>query len=107
MKNKSILLALFLLVLTASNTCFAGSKNFLKQLFKVYQDYEEVNMLLWLTGDVRAEKLLGKELAFWQQLTSKKEGDQAKSYRPETDCYPCPSETESGTITPIGSQINS
>ena len=81
MKNKSILLALFLLVLTASNICFAGSKNFLKQLFKVYQDYEEVNMLLWLTGDVRAEKLLGKELAFGQQLTSKKEGDQAKVQR--------------------------
>ena len=38
-------------------------------------------MLLWLTGDVRAEKLLGKELAFWQQLTSKKEGDQAKVQR--------------------------
>ena len=81
MKNKSILLALLFLVLASANNCFAGSKNFLKQLFKVYQDYEEVNMLLWLTGDVRAEKLLGKELAFWQGLTSKKEGDQAKVQR--------------------------
>ena len=80
MKKNTILFALFL-ILTTSNFCFAGSKNFLKQLFKVYQDYEEVNMLLWLTGDVRAEKLLGKELAFWQQLTSKKEGDQAKVQR--------------------------
>ena len=79
MKKKSILLALtMLLVFNASSSCFAKSKNFLKQLFKVYQDYEEINMLLWLTGDVRAEKLLGKELAFWQGLTSKKEGDQAK-----------------------------
>ncbi len=81
MKKKTILFALILMVLATSNTSFAGSKNFLKQLFKVYQDYEEVNMLLWLTGDVRAEKLLGKELAFWQQLTSKKEGDQAKVQR--------------------------
>ena len=81
MKRKTILFALILMVLATSNTSFAGSKNFLKQLFKVYQDYEEINMLLWLTGDVRAEKLLGKELAFWQQLTSKKEGDQAKVQR--------------------------
>ncbi len=82
MKKKSILLALtMLLVFNASSSCFAKSKNFLKQLFKVYQDYEEINMLLWLTGDVRAEKLLGKELAFWQGLTSKKEGDQAKVQR--------------------------
>ena len=82
MKKKSILLALtMLLIFNASTSCFAKSKNFLKQLFKVYQDYEEVNMLLWLTGDVRAEKLLGKELAFWQQLTSRKEGDQAKVQR--------------------------
>ena len=82
MKKNSILLALtMMLIFTASDSCFAKSKNFLKQLFKVYQDYEEVNMLLWLTGDVRAEKLLGKELAFWQQLTSKKEGDQAKVQR--------------------------
>ena len=83
MKKKSILLTLaILLVFITSNSCFAkSSKNFLKQLFKVYQDYEEVNMLLWLTGDVRAEKLLGKELAFWQGLTSRKEGDQAKVQR--------------------------
>lgn len=82
MKKNIILFTLtMLLVFNASPSCFAKSKNFLKQLFKVYQDYEEINMLLWLTGDVRAEKLLGKELAFWQNLTSKKEGDQAKVQR--------------------------
>ena len=66
------------MILSSTNNGFAKSKNFLKQLFKIYQDYEEINMLLWLTGDVKAEKRLGKELAMWQKLTSKNEGDKAK-----------------------------
>ena len=79
MKKKPFLLALtVLMLLIASNDSFAGSKNVLKQLFKIYQGYEEANMLLWLTGDVSAEKRLGKELAMWQKLTSKNEGDKAK-----------------------------
>ena len=79
MKKKYYLLTLTLLmVLAVTNNSFAKSKNFLKQLFKIYQDYEEINMLLWLTGDVKAEKRLGKELAMWQKLTSKNEGDKAK-----------------------------
>ena len=79
MKKKYYLLALTLLMVFAvTNNGFAKSKNFLKQLFKIYQDYEEINMLLWLTGDVKAEKRLGKELAMWQKLTSKNEGDKAK-----------------------------
>ncbi len=79
MKKKFYLLALtFLMVIIASNDSFAKSKNFLKQILKIYQDYEEINMLLWLTGDVKAEKRLGKELAMWQKLTSKNEGDKAK-----------------------------
>ncbi len=79
MKKINFLFALTLILfLSTSNSCFAKSKNFLKQVFKIYQDYEEINMLLWLTGDVKAEKRLGKELAMWQQLTSRKEGDQAK-----------------------------
>ncbi|MBP5469784.1 MAG: M48 family metallopeptidase [Candidatus Riflebacteria bacterium] len=79
MKKKTFLLALtVLMLLVVSNDCFAGSKNVLKQIFKIYQGYEEANMLLWLTGDVGAEKRLGKELAMWQKLTSRQEGDQAK-----------------------------
>ena len=79
MRKKPFLLALTILMLfVASADSFAGSKNVLKQLFKIYQGYEEINMLLWLTGDVKAEKRLGKELAMWQKLTSRNEGDQAK-----------------------------
>lgn len=80
MKKKTIVLFIIsiLMVLTTTDNSFAGSKNFLKQLIKVYQDYEEINMMLWLTGDVKAEKRLGKELATWQKLTSKQEGDKAK-----------------------------
>ena len=79
MKKKPFLLALTVLILlVATNDSFAGSKNVLKQIFKIYQGYEEANMLLWLTGDVSAEKRLGKELAMWQKLTSKNEGDKAK-----------------------------
>ncbi len=66
------------MIFVVSSESFAGSKNVLKQLFKIYQGYEEANMLLWLTGDVKAEKRLGKELAMWQKLTSRNEGDQAK-----------------------------
>lgn len=78
--KKTYLLPILILfmILATSNNCFAKSKNFLKKIFKVYQDYEEINTLLWLTGDVNAEKRLGKELAMWQKLTSKNETDQAK-----------------------------
>ncbi len=82
MKKKTFLFALTLfMLLIASDSVFAKSKNFLKQILKIYQGYEEVNMLLWLTGDVSAEKRLGQELAMWQKLTSRTEGDQAKVAR--------------------------
>jgi Zn-dependent protease with chaperone function len=50
--------------------------NVLEDILKVYQTYQEVNMTLWLVGDVGAEKRLGKELQFWMNLTSKPEKDQ-------------------------------
>lgn len=79
MKNSRVLLILMLVFV--SSVCFAGSKNFFSQLFKVYKDYETANSVLWLTGDVGAEKRLGKELRMWQRLTSKNESDQAKVTR--------------------------
>lgn len=77
---KRIIAALFITFWSVS-CCFAGSKNFLSQLFKVYKGYETANSVLWLTGDVGAEKRLGKELMMWQKLTSKNESDQAKVAR--------------------------
>ncbi len=73
---KKILLVLFVLAFVPGSAS-ASSKNFFSQLLNAYQTYQEVNMLLWLTGDVNAEKRLGKELQFWQGLTSKPEKDKA------------------------------
>jgi len=75
MLKKILLVLLILAFVTASAS--ASSKNFFSQLLNAYQTYQEVNMLLWLTGDVNAEKRLGKELQFWQGLTSKPEKDKA------------------------------
>ena len=75
MLKKLLLVLLILAFVTASAS--ASSKNFFSQLLNAYQTYQEVNMLLWLTGDVNAEKRLGKELQFWQGLTSKPEKDKA------------------------------
>lgn len=77
---KKILVAL-LFVIVSLSSCYAGSKNFLSQLFKVYKHYETANSVLWLTGDIGAEKRLGQELMFWQKLTSRNESDQAKVAR--------------------------
>ncbi|MFZ2959573.1 MAG: M48 family metallopeptidase [Candidatus Ozemobacteraceae bacterium] len=64
------LLAAFLL---ATSTGFAG--NILGDLFKVYQAYEQVNMMLWLTGDSKAERRFGEEVKWFINLTNKKEKD--------------------------------
>lgn len=61
--------------------CFAGSKNVFSQIFKYYTKYETANSVLWLTGDIGAEKRLGSELMMWQRLTSRKETNQAKVAR--------------------------
>lgn len=49
--------------------------NILKDLFKIYQTYEQVNMMLWLTGDAKAEKRFGEEAKWFINLTNKKEKD--------------------------------
>ncbi|HNV69313.1 MAG TPA: hypothetical protein PKO06_06405, partial [Candidatus Ozemobacteraceae bacterium] len=49
------------------------AKNILKDLLKVYQTYQEVNMMLWLTGDAKAEKRFGEEVKWFVNLTNKKE----------------------------------
>ncbi|NLM16112.1 MAG: M48 family metallopeptidase [Candidatus Riflebacteria bacterium] len=64
--NRFISLFLLSLFLFTSGSSFAG--NILKDVLKVYKTYQEVNMLLWLSGDIGAEKRLGKELRMWQGL---------------------------------------
>lgn len=51
------------------------AKNFLKDILKVYQTYQEVNMMLWLTGDTKAEKRFGEEAKWFVNLTNKKYKD--------------------------------
>lgn len=51
------------------------ARNLLGDLFKAYNTYREVNMLLWLTGDVNAEKRFGEELKWIINLTNRKESD--------------------------------
>jgi len=51
------------------------AKNVLTQILGAYQKYQEVNMTLWLVGDVGAEKRFGQELKFWMGLTYKEEKD--------------------------------
>lgn len=53
----------------------ADAGNILKDLFKIYQTYEQVNMMLWLTGDTKAEKRFGEEVKWFINLTNKKEKD--------------------------------
>lgn len=51
------------------------AKNVLTQILGAYQKYQEINMTLWLVGDVGAEKRFGQELKFWMGLTYKEEKD--------------------------------
>lgn len=66
-------------VLAASLLCCvpfgAEARNILGDLLKVYQTYEQVNMMLWLTGDTKAEKRVGQEMKWFINLTSKKYKD--------------------------------
>ncbi|HNW33553.1 MAG TPA: M48 family metalloprotease [Candidatus Ozemobacteraceae bacterium] len=49
--------------------------NILGNLLKVYQTYEQANMMLWLTGDTKAEKRVGGEMKWFINLTNKKVKD--------------------------------
>lgn len=53
----------------------AEARNILGDLLKVYQTYEQVNMMLWLSGDTKAEKRVGQEMKWFINLTSKKYKD--------------------------------
>ncbi len=53
----------------------ADARNILGDLLKAYQTYEQVNMMLWLTGDTKAEKRVGQEMKWFISLTSKKYKD--------------------------------
>lgn len=72
------LLALLLVIMAGLR---ADAKNVLQEIFKAYQKYQEINMTLWLVGDVGAEKRFGKELQMWMGLMYKEEKDpKIKSY---------------------------
>ncbi|MBF0544433.1 MAG: M48 family metallopeptidase [Candidatus Riflebacteria bacterium] len=64
-------LILFFLLLSASSPLFGG--NLLGTLFSFYQTYQDVNMLLWLSGDIKAEKRFGEQAKWFINLTNKKE----------------------------------
>jgi len=53
----------------------AEAKNVLQQILGAYQKYQEINMTLWLVGDIGAEKRFGKELQMWMGLQYKDEKD--------------------------------
>ena len=67
LRNLSFLFLAFCFVFISVDV-YAGSKNFFSQLLKAYETYEEANILLWLTGDVGAEKRFGKELQLFQHI---------------------------------------
>ncbi len=67
--------AIIILLMTLATNATASAKNVLTQILGAYQKYQEINMTLWLVGDVGAEKRFGKELQFWMGLTQKPEKD--------------------------------
>lgn len=67
----AVLVMTFILVLV-SETGWA-KKNIFQSLLKIYTTYEEVNMLMWLTGDIKAEKRFGQEVKWIIQLTNKQD----------------------------------
>ena len=63
--------AIVILLISLFSSVRVSAKNVLEQLLGVYQTYQEVNMSLWLVGDIGAEKRFGKELQLWMGLTQK------------------------------------
>lgn len=77
--NRLICMVFLLMVLILPQA--SAKKNVLQQILGVYQKYQEINMSLWLVGDVGAEKRFGKELQMWMSLTQKEEKNPAiKNY---------------------------
>ncbi|MBF0407062.1 MAG: M48 family metallopeptidase [Candidatus Riflebacteria bacterium] len=71
MNKRSILFVFAFLYCNFLPSCFAG--NILNDIFRAYTKYQEINMMLWLAGDVKAEKRFGEETKWFINLTSKKE----------------------------------
>ncbi len=69
----AIIILSFSLIFFISGKAFSG--NIFGEILKAYKTYQEVNMALWLTGDIGAEKRFGKELQMWMKLTTKFEKD--------------------------------
>ena len=67
---------IILTVLSIFTGAFAAeARTVLGDILKIYQTYQEINMTLWLTGDIGAEKRLGKELQMWMRLSHREEKD--------------------------------
>ncbi len=73
MRRNALITLIAIAILLSSGISEGG--NILKDLFKIYTTYEEVNMLLWLTGDIKAEKRFGKEIKWFINLTNRKVKD--------------------------------
>lgn len=73
MKKSKLGILLLLFVLACLDR--VSAKNVLSQILGIYQTYQEINMSLWLVGDVSAEKRFGKELQMWMGLTQQPEKD--------------------------------
>ncbi len=71
-RAKNIAAGLLLLIFISTAL---PAKNVFTQILGAYQKYQEINMTLWLVGDIGAEKRFGKELKFWMGLTHKEEKD--------------------------------
>jgi Zn-dependent protease with chaperone function len=72
MKKKLIILTVLSIL---AGVFPAEGKTVLGDLLKIYKTYQEINMTLWLTGDIGAEKRLGKELKMWMKLSHREEKD--------------------------------
>lgn len=66
---------LIIAVFLFSGVAKVSARNVLGDILKIYKTYQEVNMALWLTGDIGAEKRFGKELQMWLRLSTKPEKD--------------------------------
>ena len=54
----AIIMLSFSLIFFISGKAFSG--NIFGEILKAYKTYQEVNMALWLTGDIGAEKRFGQ-----------------------------------------------
>lgn len=80
MKINRLIYIIFLFVVVFLPQASA-KKNVFEQILGAYQKYQEINMTLWLVGDIGAEKRFGKELQMWMSLTQKEEKNPAiKNY---------------------------